>query len=98
MHARHTETQDVGNPTHCPLLLRSGNRTVMEQADKEVRALWTEVFGVPPSAEVDSGAILQRLVEGLPPLTYDRFAHPALEDGNLVWPVRSEAGRAPNRP
>lgn len=70
----------------------------MERVGQEASALWTEVFGSPPDPTGDTGALMQRLIEGLPSLGYDRFTTPALQDCALVWPLKGEAGRAPNRP
>lgn len=70
----------------------------MERVGQEASALWTEVFGSPPEAAEDAASLMLRVIEGLPSLGYDRFTTPALQDSDLVWPLKGEAGRAPNRP
>lgn len=63
----------------------------MDQARQEAEALWQAVFGPDGSARAPGGkdvsGLLQALVENLPAIGYDRFAHAQLNDGNLVWPV-----------
>lgn len=70
----------------------------MKRAGQEASALWTELFGSPPETDTDTSSLIQRLIENLPSLSYDRFTTPALQDSDLVWPLKGEAGRAPNRP
>lgn len=70
----------------------------MDRVGQEASALWAEVFGSAPDSAVDAASLMQRLIESLPSVGYDRFTTPALQDSDLIWPLNGEAGRAPNRP
>lgn len=57
----------------------------VERMKDEAAALWAEVFGEPPSADVDPRQMLSIILERLEPKSYTRLAQ-ASRARNLTFP------------
>ena len=57
----------------------------VERVKQEAMALWAEVFGEPPSPDVDQRQMLSILLERLEPKNYSRLSQ-ASRARNLTFP------------
>lgn len=58
----------------------------------EAAALWRELYQEDPPARADGAEMIERMLDRLPPVAYDRLNTPHLRRGAMSWPKRS--GRA----
>ncbi|MDP3173093.1 MAG: hypothetical protein Q8M88_01500 [Phenylobacterium sp.] len=56
-----------------------------DRIQQEARGLWIEVFGEPPSEDLDGDQMLNIIFQRTPPSTYSRLGA-AQRSRNLVWP------------
>lgn len=56
---------------------------------QEAAALWQELHGEPPPADVDAARVLDLLLGAMPESGYERLASPHLRPSNITFPRRA---------
>jgi hypothetical protein len=58
-----------------------------QRIQKEVAALWRELYGEPPPIQADGGEMLDVIMRSLPEVSYDRLRSPHLRPSMLTRPT-----------
>ena len=53
---------------------------------REASALWRELYGDAPPADLDAGSMLDAITRGLPDVGYERLRTPHLRPSNIAFP------------
>lgn len=62
-----------------------GMVTKTERIREEAAALWIATFGEPPAPDLDSGRMIELVLNAKPPVSYSRLAASA-RARDLTWP------------